>query len=71
VLRSEAFVRGDTYTDFIETHFAGWQPGTGDADLVALAYVIDQAAGKKAVSGSARADAEESSPWRTLGNFRP
>ncbi|HPI94529.1 MAG TPA: acetyl-CoA carboxylase biotin carboxylase subunit [Deltaproteobacteria bacterium] len=71
VLRSEAFVRGDTYTDFIDTHFAGWQPGTGDADLVALAYVIDQAAGKKAVSGSARADAEESSPWRTLGNFRP
>jgi len=71
VLSCEAFVRGETYTDFIERHFADWQPGVKDADLVALAYVIDQLAGKKAVSGAVQGDTDAYSPWKTLGHFRP
>ena len=71
VLRSEAFVKGDTYTDFLDTHFADWQPGTKDASLVGLAYVIDQLAGKRKPAKGVQADAEASSPWKTLGHFRP
>jgi hypothetical protein len=47
VLKSEAFVSGDTFTDFIDMHFSDWQPGTRDASLVGLAYVIGQIAGKR------------------------
>jgi acetyl-CoA carboxylase biotin carboxylase subunit len=71
VLSCDAFVGGETYTDFIDRHFADWQPGAKDADLVALAYVIDQIAGKKANPGAVQADADACSPWKTLGHFRP
>jgi acetyl-CoA carboxylase, biotin carboxylase subunit len=71
VLSSDAFGRGETYTDFIERHFADWQPGAKDADLVALAYVIDQIAGKKVRTGVTQTDDQAFSPWKTLGHFRP
>jgi acetyl/propionyl-CoA carboxylase alpha subunit len=71
VITSEAFGSGDTFTDFIDTRFAGWQPQTRDAALVGLAYVIDALAGKRPAAGSVQADGEAGSPWKTLGNFRP
>jgi acetyl-CoA carboxylase, biotin carboxylase subunit len=71
VLETEAFAKGDTYTDFIDRHFADWQPGAKDADLVALAYVIDQIAGNKVRTGGIHADDQAYSPWKTLGHFRP
>ncbi|HOS98214.1 MAG TPA: acetyl-CoA carboxylase biotin carboxylase subunit [Deltaproteobacteria bacterium] len=71
VVMSEAFGSGDTFTDFIDTRFAGWQPRTTDAELVGLAYVIDALAGRRPAGGAMHSDMEAGSPWKTLGNFRP
>jgi acetyl-CoA carboxylase biotin carboxylase subunit len=71
ILSTEAFARGETYTDFIETHFPDWQPGTRDASLVGLSYVIGEIAGKGAAHGAVHALAEAYSPWKNLGHFRP
>ncbi len=72
VLLSKAFRAGDTYTDFIDSHFTGWEPCVTDANIARLAFVIDELnAGKKKSVDYAQADEERFSPWRTLGNFRP
>ncbi len=71
ILASDAFRRGETYTDFIETHFGEWLPDIKGTDLVALAYVVDELANLKRRPSTAKSGAEESSPWQTLGNFRP
>jgi acetyl-CoA carboxylase biotin carboxylase subunit len=42
VLKSEAFAGGDTFTDFIDTHFTGWKPNRCDADAACAAYIIDE-----------------------------
>ena len=47
VLASKAVSGRETYTDFIDTHFDGWRQTTDEADLAAMAYIIDEIAGKK------------------------
>ena len=67
VLKSEAFTRGDTFTDFIDTHFSDWKPNRCDADAACAAFIIDELsrAGKtKAATAQGSAD---QSPWQTLG----
>jgi len=71
ILSSEAFCKGETYTDFIDTHFAQWLPTIKGTDLVALAYVVDAVANRRRPTAVAQSDAEAFSPWLTLGNFRP
>jgi acetyl-CoA carboxylase, biotin carboxylase subunit len=71
ILSSDAFMKGETYTDFIDTHFTHWNPTLVSTDLVALAYVIDGIANMKVKSFSGTREEEADSPWRTLGNFRP
>ena len=71
ILSSEAFCKGETYTDFIEAHFAQWQPLIEGIDLVTLAYVVDAVANRRRPTADAQSDAEAFSPWLTLGNFRP
>lgn len=70
IISSKPFADGETYTDFIDTHFSEWTPSAGDVNLVGLAYVADQVTRRKKPTAAA-ADSEASSPWRTLGNFRP
>ena len=71
ILSSEAFVKGETYTDFIQTHFDDWHPTIKGTDLVALAYVVDELANRRRPSVVVNADIDTYSPWMTLGNYRP
>jgi acetyl-CoA carboxylase biotin carboxylase subunit len=71
VLRSEAFRKGETYTDFIGCHFSDWKPERTDAERAAMAYIIDEIAGKKERPVAADREEGYSSPWQTLGNWRP
>ena len=71
VVSSEAFGKGETFTNFIDRHFSAWSPSMADIDLVALAYVADQLAGGGIKREAAETETDRSSPWATLGHFRP
>jgi len=67
VLKSEAFARGDTFTDFIDTHFSGWKPDRSHEDAACAAFIIDELSrGSKAEAAAAQQGAGLS-PWQTLG----
>ena len=70
VLRSEAFVAGETFTDFVSSHFADWKPERTDADMACIAYIIDDLAGQKKTNVSSAGAGEPLSPWQSLGNWR-
>ena len=71
VISSEAFGKGETFTDFIDRHFSAWSPSLADIDLVGLAYVADQLAGGGIKRETAETETDRLSPWVTLGHFRP
>jgi acetyl-CoA carboxylase biotin carboxylase subunit len=71
ILSSEAFIKGETYTDFIDTHFADWRPAMEGVDLACLAYIADSMANHRTKGNFTPMDGEMCSPWQTLGNFRP
>jgi acetyl/propionyl-CoA carboxylase alpha subunit len=71
ILSSEAFIKGETYTDFIDTHFADWLPAMEGVDLACLAYIVDDMANRRTKGDFTLTDREAYSPWQTLGNFRP
>jgi acetyl-CoA carboxylase biotin carboxylase subunit len=71
ILSSEAFIKGETYTDFIDTHFADWRPAMESVDLACVAYIVDNMANHRTKSKFTPANGETYSPWQTLGNFRP
>jgi acetyl/propionyl-CoA carboxylase alpha subunit len=70
VLASETFQEGKTYTDFIATHFEGWQQKTDEADLAVLAYIIDEIAGSRRLQAHSAGTTGPSTPWQTIGNWR-
>ena len=71
VLDSPAFRKGDTYTSFLDEHFATWRPAdSGDRDAL-LGFVIYDHLGTNN-SGNLTAGEERSSsntPWQTLGRW--
>jgi acetyl/propionyl-CoA carboxylase alpha subunit len=71
ILSSEAFIKGETYTDFIDTHFADWRPAMEGVDLACLSYIVDNMANHGTKGNFTPTDGEAYSPWQTLGNFRP
>jgi len=71
ILSSEAFIKGETYTDFIDTHFADWRPAMEGVDLACVAYIVDNMSNHRTKSNFIQTDGEAYSPWQTLGNFRP
>ena len=71
ILSSEAFIKGETFTDFIDTHFADWHPAMEGVDLACLAYIVDDMANRRTKGDFTLTDREACSPWQTLGNFRP
>ncbi len=71
ILSSEAFIKGETYTDFIDTHFADWHPAMEGVDLACVAYIVDNMANRRTKNNFIQTDGEAYSPWQTLGNFRP
>jgi acetyl/propionyl-CoA carboxylase alpha subunit len=69
VLKSEAFVRGDTFTDFIDAHFSDWKPDRCDEDAACAAFIIDELAGVKKAGAVAGQESIDRSPWQTLGQW--
>ncbi len=70
VLASKPFQQGQTFTDFIAVHFDNWQQSGQEADLAALAYIIDELEEprkRKLLTGEKMA---AHSPWTELGNWR-
>ncbi len=67
VLKSEAFMKGDTFTDFIDTHFCGWKPGRDDVDAACAAFIIDELSHTGKPRAAAGPESAEISPWQTLG----
>jgi len=70
ILKTEAFQKGDTFTDFIDNHFSDWKPEPGNTDLALIAYIIDEMEAKPSIKKSNSQTDEFLSPWMTLGNFR-
>ena len=71
VISSDAFRRGETFTDFVDAHFRAWEPTAANVGLAALAYVADQVTIRRTGNGTFPAEDRFPSPWMTLGNFRP
>jgi len=69
VLKSEAFARGDTFTDFIDTHFADWKPSRSDEDPACAAFIIDELTRVRKATATAGQEGVGSSPWQTLGSW--
>ena len=71
VLQSEPFVRGEVFTDFIDTHFSNWKPDMPDADLARIAFIADNLCGLRKMKKMVLSTDEIPTPWQTLGNWRP
>ncbi len=70
VLKSNAFGAGETYTDFITTHFSEWKQECVDTDLALIAYLIDEISEKPKFESFAPDGRSIPEPWETLGNWR-
>lgn len=71
VLKSEPFIRGEVFTDFLQTHFSNRQPNMPDTDLACIAFIADALQAKpKARRGAVSEKDEIPTPWQTLGNWR-
>ena len=69
VLKSGAFARGDTFTDFIETNFSGWKPNRRDEDAACAAFIIDAMSGGSKAKAAIGRESVDASPWQTLGTW--
>lgn len=71
VIDSKPFRKGETFTDFIDTHFPQWQPSIPDRDVAALAFIAcemwEEVSGAK---GAETARPGIPTPWETLGHWR-
>jgi len=70
VLESQPFADGETYTDFIDTHFTDWVPNSTDLDLAALAWVADAMAPRNQLTTTTVGQVKHTGPWQTLANWR-
>jgi len=72
VVRSEAFLSGETCTDFIPRNFPSWRPRTDLRELACAAWVADELTRppKGTAPGSAAPDPGQESPWSRLGHWR-
>lgn len=67
VLKSVAFAKGDTFTNFIDTHFADWKPDRSDADAACAAFIIDELTRVRKARAAEGQESAVSSLWQTLG----
>lgn len=70
ILGSAAFIKGQTYTDFINTNFPCWKPERPDIDIAHIAFIIDEIAGRKKVQRTGPAADDYPTPWESLGQWR-
>jgi acetyl-CoA carboxylase biotin carboxylase subunit len=70
LLRSDPFVKGEVFTNFIDQHFSDWQPGnTGDA-MAMLAFITDELLPPKTATVQADGNNTVVTPFQTLGNWQ-
>lgn len=70
VLESEQFIAGDTFTDFIPKHFAGWKQPEASADLARMAYIVGEMTHAAAPAAGGPDKEGVPSPFQTLGGWR-
>ena len=70
ILKSTPFQKGETTTDFIETHFGAWQPRRMDIPAALLAYLADAFSAKSQKGKPGDGIEQTLSPWQTLGDWR-
>ncbi len=70
LLKSQQFYRGETFTDFIEAGFHGWEPPYPHIDKALTAYIADEMSAKNRSSGKEFYKEKDISPWSTLGNWK-
>jgi len=69
VLMSEPFLKGDVFTNFIETHFSDWEENLSQKDIAAIAYVADELCNRKIKTDHGAVQTAQT-PFNTLGNWR-
>lgn len=70
VLKSEPFVNGETYTDFIDTHFSDWSMDRTNMHTARIAFLVDDMIPLKKQVSHDDGILSTPSPWQTLGNWR-
>jgi 3-methylcrotonyl-CoA carboxylase alpha subunit len=76
LINHEVFRRGEATTDFVDQHFAAWQPPAGDPPDLALAAAAlaelleGAAAGAAPAAAGGVAQGDPYSPWRQLAGYR-
>jgi len=66
---SEPFLKGDVFTNFIETHFSDWKENLSEKDIAAIAYVADELCNRKTKTDHGAVQTAQT-PFNTLGNWR-
>jgi acetyl-CoA carboxylase biotin carboxylase subunit len=69
ILASEAFIRGETHTDFVDAHIGEWFAGAGEIpDEVFVAAALIELMSVAPIVRPVRPAA--ASPWQTIGRWR-
>jgi acetyl/propionyl-CoA carboxylase alpha subunit len=69
IIETDAFGAGDTHTDFIDEHMAGWALDDSGDTRLNVALIAGALASSEAVQVTAT-KARALSPWDSLGNWR-
>jgi acetyl/propionyl-CoA carboxylase alpha subunit len=67
LLESAPFRKGDTFTDFIDTHFPDWKPDRSEEDVACAAFIIDELSRPGKAQGAGAHAGAVPSPWQTIG----
>ena len=70
VVRHEAFRRGETPTDFLERHFAGWRPEPSELVLAAAAALAGAEVAPRPSAGGDAGPAPGWDPWNAGSGWR-
>ncbi len=70
LLRSEPFVQGEVFTNFIDQHFSDWSPDDAGNAMAMLAFIADELAPPKAGTVQAAGNDTVATPFQTLGNWK-
>ena len=69
ILAHPAFSSGETCTDFLDRHFAHWQPTLDNTDLACMAYVVHETTTSAMPTGTTNQPVT-ATPWQALGHWR-
>jgi acetyl-CoA carboxylase biotin carboxylase subunit len=70
IMESTPFLKGDVYTNFIETHFSDWSENFEESDIAAIAYVLDEMCNQQKTNPGISTGNNGVTPFSTLGNWR-